>query len=101
MAKEEAKIPTSAVSAATSSSIATNKWLTHLPVFAKCNIFNGNNLILWERTVQAALRPRKLVHHLTEDGPHEIHPEIMKWTIEEEFGGGRYKMDCGSVDTNR
>ena len=85
MAEESAKIPFSVASTAVVPSISTNKWLTHLPVFAKCNIFNGNNLLVWERTVQAALRPRKIIHHLTEDGPHEVHPDFMKWTMEEEF----------------
>ena len=85
MAEESAKIPVPVASTAIVSSISTNKWLTHLPVFAKCNIFNGNNLLVWERTVQAALRPRKIIHHLTEDGPHEGHPDFMKWTMEEEF----------------
>ena len=60
-------------------------WLTHLPVFAKCNHFNGNNLLAWEHTVQTALRLRKLGHHLTEDSPNEEHVDFMKWTIEEEF----------------
>ena len=85
MAEESTKIPVSVASTAIMSSISTNKWLTHLPVFAKCNIFYGNNLLVWERTVQAALRPRKIIHHLTEDGPHEDHPDFMKWTMEEEF----------------
>ena len=78
MADAEAKISTTVVLALTSSSIPTDKWLTHLPVFAKCNNFNGNNLLVWECTVQAALRPRKLVHHLSEDGPNEEHLDFMK-----------------------
>ena len=89
MADADAKSSTTVVLASTagstSSSIPTDKWLTHLPVFAKCNHFNGNNLLVWERTVQTALRPRKLGHHLTEDSPNEEHVEFMKWTIEEEF----------------
>ena len=85
MADADAKSSTTVVSASTSSSIPTDKWLTHLPIFAKCNHFNGNNLLVWERTVQTALRPRKLGHHLTEDSPNEEHVDFMKWTIEEEF----------------
>ena len=85
MADAEAKISTTVVSASTSSSIPTDKWLTHLPVFAKCNHFNRNNLLMWERTVQTTLRPRKLVHHLSEDGPNEEHIDFMKWNMEEEF----------------
>ena len=85
MVDAEAKISTTVVSASTSSSIPTDKWLTHLPVFAKCNHFNRNNLLVWECTVQTALRSRKLVHHLSKDGPNEEHMDFMKWTIEEEF----------------
>ena len=66
-------------------SVSTDRWLTHLPVIAKCNIFNGHNLILWERTIQAALKPRKLLHHLNEDCPSEDHPNFQKWVMEEEF----------------
>ena len=89
MADADAKSSTTVVlpstAGSTSSSIPTDKWLTHLPVFAKCNHFNGNNLLVWERTIQTALRPRKLGHHLTEDSPNEEHVDFMKWTIEEEF----------------
>ena len=53
-------------------SISTNRWLTHLPTIAKCNIFNGQNLILWERTIQA--------HCPTEDDLN-----YHKWVMEEEF----------------
>ena len=53
MADVDAKSSTTVVLASTagltSSSIPTDKWLTHLPVFAKCNHFNGNNLFVWER----------------------------------------------------
>ena len=66
-------------------SISTDRWLTHLPTIAKCNIFNGNNLILWERTIQAALKPRKLIHHLHENCPTEEDPNYQKWVMEEEF----------------
>ena len=66
-------------------SVSTDRWLTHLPVIAKCNIFNGHDLILWERTIQAALKPRKLLHHLNEDCPCEDHPNFQKWVMEEEF----------------
>ena len=48
-------------------------------------MFNGHNLLLWERAIEAALKPRKLIHHLTEEGPTEDHPNFQKWTMEEEF----------------
>ena len=66
-------------------SISTDRWLTHLPTIAKCNIFNGQNLILWERTIQAALKPRKLIHHLQENCPTEDDPNYQRWVMEEEF----------------
>ena len=65
--------------------IYPDRWLTHLPVLDKCNIFNGNNLILWERAIQAALKPRKLIHHLNEDCPSKDNPNFPKWVMEEEF----------------
>ena len=65
--------------------IPAEKWYTHLPIIAKCNVFNGNNLYLWERTVQAALKPRKLIHHLTENCPPESSPRFMHWVIGEEL----------------
>ena len=65
--------------------VSTDRWLTHLPVVARCNIFNGNNLILWERTIQAALKPRKLINHLSENAPPENHSDFQKWIMEEEF----------------
>ena len=65
--------------------VSTNRWLTHLPVIAKCNIFNGHNLILWERTIQAALKSRQLIHHLSEDCPSEDHQNFQKWVMEEEL----------------
>ena len=66
-------------------SISNDQWLTHLPTIAKCNIFNGQNLILWERTIQAALKPRKLIHHLQENCPTEDDLNYQKWVMEEEF----------------
>ena len=47
--------------------------------------FNGHNLILWERTIQAALKPRKLIHHLQENCPTEDDLNYQKWVMEEEF----------------
>ena len=66
-------------------SISTDQWLTHLPTIAKYNIFNGQNLILWERTIQAALKPRKLIHHLQENCPTGDDPNYQRWVMEEEF----------------
>ena len=86
--------------------ISSDQWLTHLLVLAKCNSFNGNNLILcqgtpfwvfslphlkkknlilWERAIQAALKPRKLIHHLSEDCSSEDNPNFPRWVMEEEF----------------
>ena len=65
--------------------VSTDRWLTHFPVIAKCNIFYGHNLILWERTILAALKPRKLIHHLSEDCPSEDHHNFQRWVMEEEF----------------
>ena len=48
-------------------------------------MFNGHNLILWERAIQAALRPRKLIYHLHENCPAEDDPHCQKWVMEEEF----------------
>ena len=82
----EKEVPLSSTTVASSArtfSVSTDRWLTHLPVVAKCNIFNGSNLILWERTVQAALKPRKLIHHLSEEGPPEQHTDFQKWVMEE------------------
>ena len=64
-------------------SISTDRWLTHLPTIAKCNIFNGQNLILWERTIQAALKPRKLIHHLQENCPAKDDQNYQRWVMEE------------------
>ena len=77
--------PTQVIPSARNIFVSADRWLTHLPVMAKCNIFNGSNIILWEKTVQAALKPRKLVHHLSEEGPSEHHPDFQKWLVEEEF----------------
>ena len=40
---------------------------------------------MWEKTVQAALKPRKLIQHLSKEGPLEHHPDFQKWLVEEEF----------------
>ena len=85
MAEVATTTPTQVISSARNIFVSADRWLTHLPVMAKCNIFNGSNIILWEKTVQAALKPRKLVHHLSEEGPSEHHPDFQKWLVEEEF----------------
>ena len=54
--------------------VSSDSWLSYLPMLAKCNIFTGNNLILWERAIRAALKPRKLIQHLHEDSPSEDNP---------------------------
>ena len=51
--------------------IPADTWLSNLPIVAKCNVFNGNNLYLWERNVWAVLKPRKLLSHVTDDCPPE------------------------------
>ncbi|XP_078430504.1 uncharacterized protein LOC144702336 [Wolffia australiana] len=87
MSEESMKIQAPAVSSTSSGHqlIVLDRWLTHLPVLAKCNIFNGHNLLLWERTIKAAMKPRNLLHLLTEDRPDENHPDFQRWTMEEEF----------------
>ena len=52
---------------------------------AKYNVFNENNLYLWERNVRAVLKPQKLFSHLTEDSPLEADPNFMRWIQEEEI----------------
>ena len=42
-------------------------------------------MILWEGTIQAALKPRKLINHLSENAPPEHHSDFQKWIMEEEF----------------
>ena len=74
---------TQVTSSARTFSVSTDRWLTHLPVVAKCNIFNDSNLILWERTIQAASKPRKLIYHLSEESPPEQHTDFQKWVMEE------------------
>ena len=88
MAEESATNSTSIQEAAPSAGgfvIPTGKWLSSLPMVAKCNVFNGSNLFLWERNVRAVLKPRKLIHHLSEDSPPEGDPNFMRWTQEEEI----------------
>ena len=65
--------------------IPANKWLSNLPIVAKYNVFNENNLYLWERNVRAVLKPQKLFSHLTEDSPPEADPNFMRWIQEEEI----------------
>ena len=65
--------------------IPADKWLSNLPIVAKCNVFNGNNLYLFERNVQAVLKPQKLFYHLSEDSPLEDDPNFMRWIQEEEI----------------
>ena len=65
--------------------IPADKWLSNLPIVAKCNVFNGNNLYLWGRNVRAVLKPRKLFSHMTEDCPQEDDPNFMRWIQEEEI----------------
>ena len=85
MAEEVPRTSTKVTSSVRNVMVSIDRWLTHLPVIAKCNIFNGHNLILWERTIQAALKPRQLIHHLSEDYPSEDHPNFQNWVMEEEF----------------
>ena len=83
--EEHMATPVQAASSGQNITISTNRWLTHLPTVAKCNVFNGHNLILWERTIQAALKPCKLIYHLHENCPAEDDPHYQKWVMEEEF----------------
>ena len=82
---DEHSVPSVQASSSRNISISTDRWLTYLPTIAKCNIFNGQNLILWERTIQAALKPHKLIHHLQENCPTEDDLNYQKWVMEEEF----------------
>ena len=63
--------------------VSSDRWLSHLPTLAKCNVFNGNNLILWERAIETALKPRKLIKHLHEDCPLEDNPNFQRWVLGE------------------
>ena len=64
--------------------VSSDCWLSRFLMMAKCNIFNGNNLILWERAIQAALKPRKLTYHLHRDRPPEDNPIFQRWVVGEE-----------------
>ena len=77
--------PVQAASSGRNITISTDQWLTHLPTIAKCNVSNGHNLILWERAIQDALKPRKLIHHLHKNFPTEDDLNYQKWVMEEEF----------------
>ena len=103
MAEEASQ--TSAATQVTSSgrntSVSTDRWLTHLPVVAKCNVFSGHNLILWVRTIQAALKPRRLLHLLSEDCPSEDHPNFQKLVTEEEFIFGWLLESVGPKQLSR
>ena len=85
MAEATSQISMLGTSSVRSVPISADWWLTHLLVIAKCNVFNGNNLIIWERTIEAALKPRRLLHHLTDDGPSEDHPTFPQWLLAEEI----------------
>ena len=64
--------------------VSSDRWFSHLPTLAKCTIFNGNNLIAWERAIETALKPRKLLKHLQEDCPPEDSPLFQRWVSGEE-----------------
>ena len=89
------------ISLGRNTSVSTDRWLTHLPVVTKCNVFNGHNLILWERTIQAALKPRRLLHLLSEDCPSEDHLNFQKWVTEEEFVFGWLLESIGPEQLSR
>ncbi|XP_078443282.1 ZIP metal ion transporter family isoform X1 [Wolffia australiana] len=98
MAEDMAKISAEAVTPSSGNQLViTDRWITTLPVIAKCNIFNGNNMLLWERTIQAALKPRKLAYHLTENCPQETHPNYPRWVVEEEYVFG-WMLDSISAE---
>ena len=83
--EEHMATPVQGASSGRNITISTDRWLTHLPTVAKCNVFNGHNLILWERTILASLKPRKLIYHLHENCPAEDDPHHQKWMMEEVF----------------
>ena len=65
--------------------ISTNdRWFTKLLVVAARSQFTGHNLYLWEQHIQANLRPRELVDHLTDIAPPKTDPHYKRWTLEEE-----------------
>ena len=85
MAEESSMSSQATASMAGKFAIPADKWLSNLPIVAKCNVFNGNNLYLWERNVRAVLKPQKLLSHLTDDCPPEDNPNFMRWIQEEEI----------------
>ena len=44
----------------------------------------GHDFFLWERHVQAILRPRNLLDHLTKNVPSKTWPLYKRWVVEEE-----------------
>ena len=44
----------------------------------------GHHICLWEHHVQAILRPRNLLDHLTENAPSKTGPLYKRWVVEEE-----------------
>ena len=85
MAEESSMSSQAMASMAGKFAIPADKWLSNLPIVAKCNVFNGNNLYLWERNIRAVLKLRKLLSHLTDDCPPEDDPNFMRWIQEEEI----------------
>ena len=57
---------------------------SQLPVVALRSQFMGHEFFLSERHVQAILRPRNLLDHLTKNVPSKTWPLYKRWVVEEE-----------------
>ena len=55
-----------------------DRWFTQLPVVIIRSQFTGHNLFLWTHYIQAILRPRNMINHLTD-------LNFKRWTVEEEI----------------
>ena len=49
----------------------SDRWFNHLPVVTSWSQFTGHNYHLWKRHIQAVLRPRNLLDHLTDPAPSQ------------------------------
>ena len=70
----------------TSLAISTNdRWFNQLPVVTTRSQFTSHNIYLWARHIQAILRPRNLLDHLTSEAPPGKDPRYKQWVVEAEI----------------
>ena len=91
MAQEEKPVSSPAEGAcsktpSTSLSLAiSDHCINQLPVVTARSQFTGHNIDLWVRHIQAILRPRNLLDHLTNDAPLATDPTHKQWVVEAEI----------------